>query len=59
MNFVKDNSSIDTAIIEIGGEGPIGQAPGGTDEYMDIMGKVAKEYNAPIFALEHRFYGKS
>lgn len=26
---------------------------------MDILGKIALKYNAPIFELEHRFYGKS
>lgn len=52
-------SKPDTAIIEIGGEGALYGAPGGTPEYPDVLGTVAMKHHALVMALEHRFYGDS
>ena len=49
----------DTMIVEISGEWELTSAPGGTAENPDIFGEVAKQHNAKIFALEHRYYGES
>ena len=53
--YVSDPSTIGAALIEIGGEGTIKSAPGNDD----FFGQIAQKYNAPIFQLEHRFYGES
>lgn len=55
--FVRDGSHV--AILEIGGEGEINSAPGGTKSNPDILGRIADNYGAHIFVLEHRFYGIS
>ena len=58
-NFVTDNTSVAAAVIYIGGESPLTKGKGGDLKSFDIMGEVAKKYNAPVFSLEHRFYGES
>ncbi|CAL6094596.1 Serine_peptidase [Hexamita inflata] len=58
-NFLTEGVTVDTAIIEIGGEGTVSRAPGGTKTNYDVLGEIAMKYNAPIFELEHRFYGES
>lgn len=58
-NFVDSNKPVTVAILSIGGESAIGGAPGGNKDSYSIEGAVALEYNAPIYALEHRFYGTS
>jgi len=47
------------AVLEIGGEGEISGAPGGTPENPDILGRIAQKHDAVIYQLEHRFYGVS
>ena len=49
----------DTMVMYVGGEGRVYGAPGGDDEASDVLGKVAQQHGAPIFELEHRFYGDS
>lgn len=55
--FVQPGTRV--AILEIGGEGEIHSAPGGTRGNPDILGRIADNYGAHIFVLEHRFYGAS
>ena len=40
---------MDTAIIEIGGEGPLSRAPGGDKTKYDVLGEVALKYKAVIY----------
>lgn len=47
------------AVLEIGGEGEISGAPGGTAEKPDVLGRIAQKHGATIYQLEHRFYGRS
>lgn len=57
--FVVDPENVKVAILSIGGESDTDSGDGGNKTSYDIMGEVALRYNAPIYTLEHRFYGKS
>ena len=57
--FVADPDNVKVAILSIGGESDTDSGDGGNKTAYDIMGEVALRYNAPIYTLEHRFYGKS
>ena len=57
--FVVDPDNIKVAILSIGGESDTDSGDGGNKTSYDILGEVAMRYNAPIYTLEHRFYGKS
>ncbi|CAL6088349.1 Serine_peptidase [Hexamita inflata] len=57
--FITNPGQINTALLKIGAEDTVHSAPGGNLTHFDLLGELSLKFNAPIFELEHRFYGES